>query len=78
MFPYSTQISTAFAEKAFKMAKNNPKMVGKTRREHRIYSPVQRTATQYVTLTKVYKQVMKSQKVMHEVKLSSYFEEILQ
>ena len=59
------------------MRKNNPEGYGKTRRELRIYSSTQRTAQEYTSLARTYDEVMQPQSVMHEVKLSDYYEEIL-
>ena len=77
MFPYATQISPAFATKSAKMGENNPEGYGKTRRELRIYGSTQRTAQEYTSLARTYDEVMQPQSVMHEVKLSDYYEEIL-
>ena len=59
------------------MAGNNPEGYGKTRRELRIYGSTQRTAQEYTSLARTYDEVMQPQSVMHQVKLSSYYEEIL-
>ena len=77
MFPYVTQISLAFAKKSTKMDENNPEGYGKTRRELRIYGSTQRTAQEYTSLARTYDEVMQPQSVMHGVKLSDYYEEIL-
>ena len=77
MFPYATQISPAFARKSAKMGENNPEGYGKTRRELRIYSSTQRTAQEDRSLARTYDEVMQPQSVMHEVKLSDYYAEIL-
>ena len=37
----------------------------------------QRTAQEYTSLARTYDEVMQPQSVMHEVKLSDYYEEIL-
>ena len=77
MFPYVTRISLAFARKSAKMGENNPEGYGKTRRELRIHGSMQRTAQEYTSLARTYDEVMQTQSVMHEVKLSDYYEEIL-
>ena len=59
------------------MSKGNPQKLGKTRCEVRIFSPIEKTADDYLSFISQYKQHVEAEKVMHTVKISTYYETIL-
>ena len=69
MFPYITQISSAFKEKLDQILKNNPKKNGKTRKELRIFSPWLQTSHDYKSFVNAFNKKMQIKNVLFDVKM---------